>query len=501
MKHHVYIACTNTRHSVKHIVPYTMCIVAMLIVASLLFPPFISAQESTPENESALSTEWLEWTTEKFVILYTPGNESIAQGYASFVDTIYEDVTTVFSYPIETPITLRLYPSYESYTAVNPLAPKLTGIVAHADFRHREVAVLLSATEQQSPEEVHNNVRHELTHIIVSQLSDNRLNTGFQEGIAQYMEQHVPNIDTKIQLLKLAREQGTLLEWSAFDDRQRVYGTPEISYPQTLSVVAFLIEQHGFGTFRNFLTMSARSSGYRSALERAYEVSPTDLEAAWLEWLPSYLEGGYRRNVLSSYDLSHARQLFEQGRYADAQQELQQAIAWLQSNQHNETSIESLDATRAEAETLLNRSQEGLQAEELATQARTALEEADYARAIELIQQSRSLYAKLGDTRQERVLQIYAERAERGLQARKQLDEAITLAHELQYSQARDVSESAAAEFAELGDTSQFDKALELRHSLDSRQRLAGMVFVALGIMGVGFSMWGRLVMHEEEAW
>ncbi|MFN8477277.1 MAG: hypothetical protein U0074_05525 [Kouleothrix sp.] len=43
---------------------------------------------------------------------------------------------------------------------------------------------------------------------------------------------------------------------------------PDVSYP-SLSVVAFLVEQYSFSAFRTFLdVITARSGGYRSALER-----------------------------------------------------------------------------------------------------------------------------------------------------------------------------------------------------------------------------------------
>ncbi|MFN8477278.1 MAG: hypothetical protein U0074_05530 [Kouleothrix sp.] len=53
--------------------------------------------------------------------------------------------------------------------------------------------IILSQTARQTPEESGNNVRHELTHIVVAELADDRLSTGFQEGIAQYVEQPAPS--------------------------------------------------------------------------------------------------------------------------------------------------------------------------------------------------------------------------------------------------------------------------------------------------------------------
>lgn len=466
----------------------------MLVVVMLLF---VAPARIT----HAQSAEWQERTTTHFVILYTPGDEAKVEEYASFVDVIYEDVATVFSHRVETPITLRLYPSRESYQQVNPLAPNLPDIVAHADFRHREVAVILPMTDKQTPQDVQNNVRHELTHIVAADLSENRLNTGFQEGLAQYVEEYGPTVEGKLATLRQNYDEGRLLAWSDFEDREKVYGDPRLSYPQTLSVVAFLIDQYGFATFRDFLTISARSSGYRSALERTYGVSPTDLEAAWLVWLPTYMEGGFRQNALTSYDLSHARQLFDLGRYEEAQTELEQAIVWLSSEERQELLGEQGDTARLEAETLLRQSTEGMRAEELAQEARAALKNADYERAGQLAAEAQALYRAIGDTRQDVILNAYSEWANRGIAAKARLEQAMSHSQALNFPQARQEAEAAAEEFALLGDSERMEQAVQFRRSLDSRQHMAGLTLVALGIMGIVFSLWSRWLIREEEVW
>ncbi|NJN65917.1 MAG: hypothetical protein HC884_03965 [Chloroflexaceae bacterium] len=485
-----------------------MCPSCGLLLVLLLFllpffrPSPVAAQdEGGSEAPPVRSEDWRERTTAHFIILYAAGYEATAEQYAGFVDRIYEEVATIFAHQTSTPITLRLYPTEESYAAVNPLAPDLPGIVAHADFRRREVAVILPVTAQQTPTEVQNNVRHELTHIVAADLSGNRLNTGFQEGIAQYVEEYTPVLERKVATLSRAREQGTLLAWDDFDDRDKVYGKADVSYPQTLSVVAFLIQQYDFAAFRDFLTLSAQSSGYRSALEQAYGKSPADLEAAWRRWLPAYLDEDYRHNALVSYDLSKARQLLDLGRYAEAQTELEQAIDWLQTEEPSSARSEQSAATLAEAQQLLERSKAGQQAENLAIEARTALQHAEYARASQLVALARAAYTTLGDTRQDAILAAYAERAGRGLRAQEYLVQADDMARNLKLPEARTASDAAAAEFAVLGDQVRMDQALSFRRSLDNRQQLIGTVLVALGIMGVLFSLWGRWFLREEEAW
>lgn len=455
-----------------------------------------------PTLANAQNVDWRELPTEHFVILFTPGDESTAEDYAAFVDTVFEEVLTVFNHTTRTPLTLRLYPTLESYYEVNPLARNVPGVVAHADFRRRELIVVLPQTDGLSDVGIENNIRHELTHIIASELSDNRLNVGFQEGIAQYVEQPSPELDQKIQLLRIIRDQDRLFAWSDFDDRDVIYGTPEIGYPQTLSVVAFLVEQYGFDTFREFLTISSRSSGYRTALERAYSVAPDDLEEQWRDWLPTYLESDYRRSALTSYDLENPQLLIEQGNYAAAQVELEQVIERLeasidQADIPDAQQVESLERARG----LLARSLQGQEAEQLANEARTILEAGDYVNAQQQLDAARTLFAELDDTRQDEVLNVYAERIQRGLEASAQLEQASSLARTLRLPQARDTAEAAAAEFAALGDATQLDRAVALRRSLNTYQRVAGLALMIAGALGIGLSLFSRWYYQEREVW
>lgn len=467
-------------------------------------PPLPQFPPLTPTEQSRnVTIAWQERATMHFRILFAAGDEAAAEEYAGIVDGVFEDITRLFSHRVSTPLTLRLYPTQASYDLVNPTAPKVAGVVAHADFRKQEVAVILPMTAQQTAVEKRNNVRHELTHIVVASMSQNRVNTGFQEGIAQYVEEHSPVLLEKIRSLRQAYEQGQLLPWSAFDSREKVYERPQMSYPQLLSVVAYLIETYGFGTFRDFLIISKQSNGYRSALERVYGKSPTELERAWIAWLPSFLDGGYLRNVLSSYDLSVARQLLQQGHFSEARAELEQAITWLQSKtqEGSEIPLEQVEQVMREAETLLERSKQGETAEQLTKEIYTALVAAEYERARQLIPQVRASWVSIGDTRRDTLLQHYAEWAERGIAAQQELQRAMSLAQMLKFPQARAASDAAAREFARLGDHGNLDHTLSFRRLLDHRQQLIGHLLIIFGIIGALVSLGGRWFLREQETW
>lgn len=438
--------------------------------------------------------EWREQRTARFAILYTDGSQPVAEHYASFVDGIYDEVAAIFGHRVPTPVTLRLYPTLDRYYEANPLARGMAGIVAHADFRRNEVVVILPQTREQTADEVENNVRHELAHIVASDLSGNRLSVGFQEGVAQYVERAAPELETKVRLLRRAAEQGELFSWSELDDRDRVYGAPDVAYPQALSVVSFLVERSSFAKLREFIEVSGHSSGYRSALERTFGASPASLEQEWRDWLPSYLEGGYRRNALSAYDLSYIEALLAEGEYTEAQQGLEAAIEWLQTTSQ-------LD-TLQQAKSLLRASEAGVRADTLAADARAALEAADYERAGALASEAQSVYAELGDARQEAALRAYGARAARGTGAAQALARARVLAADWRtYPQARATADFAAAEYVALGDRARAEEALTLRATLDQRQTLFGGVLLALGAGGVLLSLFRRATAREAEAW
>lgn len=457
-------------------------LLATLILLAFLFPVGAFAQ----------SEEWRERGTSYFSILYVAGSEDQAERYAGFADQLYDEVASSFGHRVATPIKLRLYPDLEQYYVANPRARGMTGVVAHADFRRNEVVVIVDQTVSQSEEEVHNTIRHELTHMIAAELSENRLNPGLQEGLAQYVEKPTPDLDHKIDLLRTALSDRRLLPWSAFDDRDLVYRDPEVSYPQALSVVTYLAQRTSFARVVDFLSISASSSGYRSAMQRAFGASSDELERDWLAWLPSYVAGGYRAGV-GGYDLARAEQLLADGDYTGALRELEVAAAGLRAV--------GRDSEAAYADRLRETSQAGIAADDLARRSREALLALDYAGAAELAEQARIAYLAIGDTRQGAVLDEYLARAQRGQAAAQWLTDAAALAEALRYPQARALADRAAAEYAALGDRDRAAQALALRGFLDQRQTILGGVLLLLGAGGIALSIARRFLAPEPEPW
>ncbi len=454
------------------------------------------AYAQTPTDE-APAIDWQELKTEKFIIVYADRVAGLArfecdcgideaERYAAFVDPIYRDLATVFETELDTPINLRLFPTEESYYAVNPLAEQLTGVIAHALNSRDEIAIALPRTRILSKAELINNVRHELTHFFASLLSDGKLKAGFQEGLAQYLEKPTEQAKADPALLKQAFEQNRLLTWADLDEARAVYSDPQVAYPQTLSLVSFLVDRYGFPTLVKFLRASATAPGYRSALALAYGQSAAELEAEWLAYLPEYFAGRWQINAIYAYDLSRVTELVNRGAYTAAETELAPIITLLETTNQTDT--------LTEAETLLARAHQGQAAGRLADEARQALESDNYPLAIEKGRAALTAYQTLGYRDRLPEIELYLHRAELGQQALNQLNQGERSLTSWRFFEAENQIREATLLLQALDNQADSARGITLLQQSAWRQSLLAYVLLAVGLALFIFNSLRRLI-------
>jgi hypothetical protein len=360
-------------------------------------------------------------------------------------------------------------------------------VIAHATSGRgrREIAIAVERTRNLPPENITNNVRHELTHLIVAEMTADTLPVGFHEGVAQYLEKPIPREQEQIvRRLRQAMVTNSLMTWADLNAPGGAYSNPDIAYPQSLSIVAFLVDRYGFGKLVEFLKAAASSPGYRSALETAYGVSADQLEAQWRDYLPEYLDRRYQINALYAYDLAPARTLLQQGAYTAAKEELERAVYLLQNTDQADR--------LAEAEAMLAQSERGIAAGAIVLEARKALEARNYPQVHELVSQARAEYRALNDTRRNEELQEYDRRALDALLALDQLKQAETLAREYRYPEARAVVVEAARTLGELGDTAGLATGQALMTEMDQRQQQLSYGLLGLGALFLVYNLLRR---------
>jgi hypothetical protein len=447
----------------------------------LWFSGTVFAQE--PDTELPV-INWQELKTENFVIVYAESIAGVdpsscvcgpgkAQFYASFIDDIYTDLRAVFEVDLETPINLRLFPTEESYFEVNPVAEVVTGVIAHALNNRQEIAVALPRTEGLTDDELINNMRHELTHLFASLLSDSKLNTGFQEGIAQYLEKPTAKTSFDPAILEQAYNRQILLSWADLDRAENVFKDPQVAYPQTFSMAAFLIDRYGFPKFVDFIKANATEPGFRSALEVTYRKSADALETEWLAYLPEYFAGRWKINSIYAYDLSRVRELVAGGAYSGAEVELLEIIALLETT--NQTEV------LAEAETLLAQAHRGQAANALADEARAALTANDYALTVTKGNAAIAAFEEVGYRQRIPEIQTYIQRAELGQGAIEQLNRGEELLESLRFFEAEKEIHAAMVMLQSLGNQAYAQRGEQLLIELTQRQSILAYAILAVG--------------------
>lgn len=454
------------------------------------------AQAQEPNNSQEI-IDWQELKTEKFIIVYADsvsgrrifdcecGVEQ-AQRYADFIDQVYNDLVAVFGVELTTPINLRLFPTEESYYEVNPLARQLTGVIAHALNSRDEIAVALPRTKRLTEDDIVNNMRHELTHFFASYLSDGKLKAGFQEGIAQYLEKPTERSDYDPAILEQAFEQQRLLTWSEMDEAQAVYSDPQVAYPQSLSVVSFLIDRYGLPTFLDFLRAAATEPGFRSALQTAYSKSADQLEQEWLAYLPEYFDGRWQVNAIYAYDLSRVTELVNKAAYTDAAAELTEIIGLLESTSQTDT--------LTEAEALLARAHQGQAAGALADESRQALQNGDYPLAVGKGNSAIEAYEALGYRERIPEIQVYIHRAELGQSALDQLGRGERLLDSFRFLEAENQLQQATVMLQSLGNQTGAQQGQALLLKLAWQQSLLAYLLLAVGGTILVFNGLRRLI-------
>ncbi len=453
----------------------------ILLFIGLAFPAYAQG----PDQELPV-INWQELKTDHFLIVYAENIEGLppeecacglneAQFYAGFIDEIYGDLVAVFEVELDTPINLRLFPTEETYFEVNPLAERIPGLIAHALNDRAEIAIALPRTRPLSEDDIVNNMRHELTHFFASLLSDGKLNTGFHEGIAQYLEK--PNDRTGFDpaLLEQAYQQSRLLTWAEMDKAQNIFRDPQVAYPQALSMASFLIDRYGFVKFVDFIKANAKEPGYRSALQVVYGKSADALETEWQEYLPDYFAGRWQINTIYAYDLSRVAQLVENGAYSAAEAELTEIVTLLESTDQAEV--------LAQAESLLARAHQGQAAGALADEARQALLNNDYQLAIDKGNAAINAFEELGFRNRIQELQTYVHRAELGQDALVRLNQGEQLLNSLRFFEAERELHEATALLQTLGNQDAARRGADLLALSTYRQQVFAFAMLMVGAL------------------
>ncbi|MGE3269739.1 MAG: hypothetical protein AB7P40_13390 [Chloroflexota bacterium] len=404
--------------------------------------------------------------------------------YADAVEQAYRDVQDVFGgalretgTPARDEIVVTLYGDDDAYREINPMAGRDDGVLGHAQPSEGKIGVAVARLRDKSEGYRRDAIRHELTHIVLGDLSQQRLPIGFQEGIAQYLERDLDQRERFASTIRQAQEAGRLLSFSDLNRQRQFLSVAGIAYPQSYSMVVFLAERYGFGKVLQLVTATREARTLEEAVSRVFERTLPELESEWLAFLPTYLTQSWARNDLDLWDLAAPRQLLAGGKYAEARDLYDRASALYSSMGEQER--------LGQAQTERQRAVASLEAIDLTQRGMAALSAHTYPEAVDLLTQAETRWRSLGDGRRADLAAAGLMRAMDGQRAVDQVAEARQLLAGWQFQAAGDLAYEAGQVLAELGDSHATAEATEVMRQARQLRTDLGLAAAGGGVASV----------------
>jgi hypothetical protein len=148
--------------------------------------------------------------------------------------------------------------------------------------------IRVPATRATKDVETKRLIRHEYTHALVSDLSEDKCAVWLNEGLAKYMEYHdehdgmpTPTLDAAYKdgrLISFAELQGEFLK---IEGREKV----QLAYEESYAIVRYIVQKYGLWKIKRMLARYAADETTVDVLSHEFYRTPTRFEQEWLHSL------------------------------------------------------------------------------------------------------------------------------------------------------------------------------------------------------------------------
>jgi len=408
-----------------------------------------------PGGSAGAQEEWIAVTTAHFRVEAANVHTAQASWYAAFVEQVHDELSDLLGVSLDRSILVRLYPTEEAYVAANPAAASARGILAHAHPTGDEIGLALVRLEALPGSARVAAFRHELAHMLLDIRSGRRLPVSFQEGIAQYVEQDPRTDNDTLEGLRRAYAADRLLTWAELNRPASFIQRPNVSYPQSHALLAYLIEQHGVGSIGRLLDALRSDQDFDTAVQTAFGSNGDTLDRDWRGSIPSVLTNGLPRNVLADGNLRPAQQAAAEQRWEDAAalaRVAEQFWANIGATEH-----------RAEARELADLADSVVVFRKADDESQQRVAEQRYEEAIHIASSAMNLLPRSADPAYRARLEATVHQAQAGLQGQLSLDSARIHLSSYNIIEAQRAASLAEQQLAVAGDAVGSAEARDLR--------------------------------------
>jgi hypothetical protein len=223
---------------------------------------------------------WTKVSSAKISLFWYQGNDIFAnQLLSSAVDALIR-LTKDTGASLDRPVEIYIYNGSADLQKAMVSPREWTGGVAYAEFGIIAIGV--------SPDILtwgKTAVAHELGHMVTHQLTfspySNNLPTWLDEGLAKYAE-NAPDLEMQSRLKKAITENNYISLHSLSDPFSAITDEALLSYAESKSVVAFLINKYGINKILALLELFKAGNTVDDSLNKIYGFNLDGLESSWL---------------------------------------------------------------------------------------------------------------------------------------------------------------------------------------------------------------------------
>lgn len=424
---------------------------------------------------------WDEIRTEHFAVIFQDDMAELANFIVALfgdqLDSEYLRLSSLFEAELPPPISIRIYPTANQFQKLNADPSSFDPESTHAHVGTREIAIIvgnLSLTTMisvQNQERVLNDLRYELAHLFVAEISSAEAPPGLAVGVATYAQDPLgsPDIGEGIS----AFNPGGVSSWPEIWESRDASLDRDLRL-QAMSTVSFLVDHSGWPAFIQFMKRIPASENYQQALEETYQLGLSALESKWRGYLPHFKADRWQSNALHGIDLGVHSALIEAGAYSEANRLLDETITVIEQAGDEEL--------LGEAQQLQQTAELGVEAYALLRRSRQSILEGKFEAALAFLGQARSTYRQIDDDRYMDDIDLYAARAEEALALREELVAFQNQADALTDTEmARLVS--TAERLGELGDADGYSTAKQILERASARRYSRLLIISAILVL------------------
>jgi hypothetical protein len=237
--------------------------------------------------------QWRNLTEGKVALYWYKGDDFFARELMSAAQQALERLAEGTGAHPEKPIELYIYANANDLKGAMVYPQEWTGGVTFTRYSIMAIGIAPSSISWGKTA-----IAHELTHLIVGQMTLNPYNslpTWLDEGLAMYNEGLLGPEYTTYLIRAIA--EGRLISVQSLSSPFSAYAEEAtLSYAESYSLVEFLIASYGQGKMLELLDTFREGSGYDAALERVYGFDMDGLDSLWREYVTrQYQSAGVER--------------------------------------------------------------------------------------------------------------------------------------------------------------------------------------------------------------